>query len=144
MSTASSWRHQSKVLCSIPVAVLVIIAALDSGDKALLGASFPMLEKTLGLHGKIIVMFRFILYCYECCMLRHIAFSLFNSYLCKWYHSYSWYIGIFQLIHKFIICVMSSVVGLSDTSLYYKVRQIVISLNILLYKNLLNHMHLSS
>lgn len=33
---------------------MVIIAALDSGDKALLGASFPMLEKTLGLHGKII------------------------------------------------------------------------------------------
>ena len=54
MSTASSWGQQSKVLCSIPVAVLVIIAALDSGDKALLGASFPMLEKTLGLHGEII------------------------------------------------------------------------------------------
>ena len=41
---------QSKVLCTLPVTVLVVIAALDSGDKALLGASFPMLEKTLGLH----------------------------------------------------------------------------------------------
>lgn len=39
-----------KLLCSLPVAVLVTIAALDSADKALLGASFPMLEKTLGLH----------------------------------------------------------------------------------------------
>mmetsp|Transcript_15074 Transcript_15074/g.32707 ORF Transcript_15074/g.32707 Transcript_15074/m.32707 type:complete len:444 (-) Transcript_15074:358-1689(-) len=45
----SPWER-SKILCSIPVAVLVIIAALDSADKALLGASFPMLEKNLGLH----------------------------------------------------------------------------------------------
>eukprot|EP00581_Thalassiosira_minuscula_P004543 CAMPEP_0183740338 /NCGR_PEP_ID=MMETSP0737-20130205/59367_1 /TAXON_ID=385413 /ORGANISM="Thalassiosira miniscula, Strain CCMP1093" /LENGTH=409 /DNA_ID=CAMNT_0025975375 /DNA_START=39 /DNA_END=1265 /DNA_ORIENTATION=+ len=46
---SSSWER-SKILCSTPVAVLVTIAALDSADKALLGASFPMLEKTLGLH----------------------------------------------------------------------------------------------
>ena len=38
------------MLCTLPITVLVVIAALDSGDKALLGASFPMLEKTLGLH----------------------------------------------------------------------------------------------
>ena len=50
MSTKLSWLDQSKVLCTLPVTVLVVIAALDSGDKALLGASFPMLEKTLGLH----------------------------------------------------------------------------------------------
>ncbi|KAL7548796.1 hypothetical protein ACHAWF_012051 [Thalassiosira exigua] len=42
--------RRSTLLCSLPVAVLVTIAALDSADKALLGASFPMLEKTLGLH----------------------------------------------------------------------------------------------
>lgn len=38
------------LLCKLPVLLLVIIAALDSADKALLAASFPMLEKTLGLH----------------------------------------------------------------------------------------------
>ncbi|KAL3808782.1 LOW QUALITY PROTEIN: hypothetical protein ACHAXA_011405 [Cyclostephanos tholiformis] len=38
------------LLRNIPVAVLVIIAALDRADIALLGASFPMLEKTLGVH----------------------------------------------------------------------------------------------
>jgi hypothetical protein len=43
--------ERSKVLRSLPVAVLVIIAALDRADMALLGASFPMLEKTLGVHG---------------------------------------------------------------------------------------------
>jgi hypothetical protein len=43
--------EQHKILCSIPVAVLVVIAALDAADKALLAASFPMLEKTLHLHG---------------------------------------------------------------------------------------------
>ena len=40
------------IRCSLPVFVLIIIAALDSADKALLGASFPMLEKALGLHGE--------------------------------------------------------------------------------------------
>lgn len=50
MSTKLTWLDQSKVLCTLPITVLVVIAALDSGDKALLGASFPMLEKTLGLH----------------------------------------------------------------------------------------------
>lgn len=44
------WWGSRKILCTAPVAVLVSIAALDSADKALLGASFPMLEKTLGLH----------------------------------------------------------------------------------------------
>jgi len=38
------------ILCKLPILLLVIIAALDSADKALLAASFPMLEKTLGLH----------------------------------------------------------------------------------------------
>ncbi|KAL7537021.1 hypothetical protein ACHAXR_008409 [Thalassiosira sp. AJA248-18] len=48
---SSQWLcERSKILCSLPVAVLVVIAALDSADKALLGASFPMLERTLGLH----------------------------------------------------------------------------------------------
>lgn len=51
---SSRWER-SKILCSLPVAVLVTIAALDSADKALLGASFPMLEKTLGLHGKVVI-----------------------------------------------------------------------------------------
>eukprot|EP00574_Skeletonema_japonicum_P001754 CAMPEP_0201738548 /NCGR_PEP_ID=MMETSP0593-20130828/45308_1 /ASSEMBLY_ACC=CAM_ASM_000672 /TAXON_ID=267983 /ORGANISM="Skeletonema japonicum, Strain CCMP2506" /LENGTH=456 /DNA_ID=CAMNT_0048232769 /DNA_START=8 /DNA_END=1378 /DNA_ORIENTATION=- len=46
MTTPSS----TTVLCKLPVLLLVIIAALDSADKALLAASFPMLEKTLGLH----------------------------------------------------------------------------------------------
>lgn len=46
MTTTSS----TTVLCKLPVLLLVIIAALDSADKALLAASFPMLEKTLGLH----------------------------------------------------------------------------------------------
>ena len=40
----------STILCNLPILLLVIIAALDSADKALLAASFPMLEKTLGLH----------------------------------------------------------------------------------------------
>jgi len=40
----------STILCKLPILLLVIIAALDSADKALLAASFPMLEKTLGLH----------------------------------------------------------------------------------------------
>jgi hypothetical protein len=50
--TALLWER-AKVLRSVPVAVLVIIAALDSADKALLAASFPMLETTLGLHGML-------------------------------------------------------------------------------------------
>ena len=40
---------------SLPVTVLVVIAALDAADKALLGASFPWLEKTLHLHGEYIL-----------------------------------------------------------------------------------------
>jgi len=47
MTTPSS---SSTILCKLPILLLVIIAALDSADKALLAASFPMLEKTLGLH----------------------------------------------------------------------------------------------
>ena len=47
-----SQQERIKILCSLPVAVLVTIAALDAADKALLGASFPMLEKTLGLRGE--------------------------------------------------------------------------------------------
>jgi hypothetical protein len=48
--TVLQWER-TKILRSVPVAALVVIAALDSADKALLGASFPMLEATLGLHG---------------------------------------------------------------------------------------------
>jgi hypothetical protein len=48
--TVLQWER-AEVLRSVPVAVLVIIAALDSADKAMLGASFPMLSATLGLHG---------------------------------------------------------------------------------------------
>ena len=51
LSRSLQWEARQKNLCTVPVAVLVTIAALDSADKALLGASFPMLEKTLGLHG---------------------------------------------------------------------------------------------
>ena len=50
LSRSLQWEAR-QILCTVPVAVLVTIAALDSADKALLGASFPMLEKTLGLHG---------------------------------------------------------------------------------------------
>jgi len=47
MVSPSSWWERSNKLFTVSVAVLVSIAALD---KALLGALFPMLEKTLGLH----------------------------------------------------------------------------------------------
>ena len=43
---------KSSSILSLPVTVLVVIAALDAADKALLGASFPMLERTLHLHGE--------------------------------------------------------------------------------------------
>jgi MFS family permease len=36
-------------LCSLPVFLVVLVAALDSADKQLLASSFPMLEKTLHL-----------------------------------------------------------------------------------------------
>lgn len=36
-------------LCTLPIAVLVIISSLDSADKQLLASSFPMLSTTLGL-----------------------------------------------------------------------------------------------
>jgi hypothetical protein len=49
-----TWGERMILLRSIPVAVLVVIAALDRADIALLGASFPMLEKTLGVHGKLL------------------------------------------------------------------------------------------
>jgi len=45
-STCSMIRQ----LCSVPMLLLVTIAALDSADKSLLAASFPILEKTLGLN----------------------------------------------------------------------------------------------
>ena len=48
--TMISPPSSSAILCKLPILLLVIIAALDSADKALLAASFPMLEKTLGLH----------------------------------------------------------------------------------------------
>ena len=38
-----------QVLYSVPLLLLVIIAALDAADKALLAASFPVLERTLHL-----------------------------------------------------------------------------------------------
>ena len=47
MATQSSWADRVRILCSLPVAVLATIAALDSADKALLGASFPMLGELL-------------------------------------------------------------------------------------------------
>lgn len=43
-----------RIQFTVPILVLTAIAALDSADKALLGASFPMLEKALGLHGKCV------------------------------------------------------------------------------------------
>jgi hypothetical protein len=49
-----SWGERLFLLRSLPVAILVVIAALDRADMALLGASFPMLEKTLGVHGKVL------------------------------------------------------------------------------------------
>jgi hypothetical protein len=52
--TVLQWER-TEVLRSVPVAVLVIIAALDSADKAMLGASFPMLSATLGLHGTFLL-----------------------------------------------------------------------------------------
>lgn len=48
--SSSSSTATTSSLCNLPIILLVIIAALDSADKALLAASFPMLEKTLGLH----------------------------------------------------------------------------------------------
>jgi hypothetical protein len=53
-----TWGERMFLLRNIPVAVLVIIAALDRADIALLGASFPMLEKTLGVHGTASVILR--------------------------------------------------------------------------------------
>ena len=55
--TVLKWES-ANVLRTVPVAVLVIIAALDSADKALLGASFPMLSATLGLHGTFLAVKR--------------------------------------------------------------------------------------
>jgi hypothetical protein len=37
------------MLYSVPILLLVTIAALDNADKSLLAASFPILEKELGL-----------------------------------------------------------------------------------------------
>ena len=41
--------ERQEVLCSVPILLLVTIAALDSADKFLLAASFPILEKEYGL-----------------------------------------------------------------------------------------------
>lgn len=53
MATPSSWAERARLLCGLPVAVLVTIAALDSADKALLGASFPMLGEWVPSDGDI-------------------------------------------------------------------------------------------
>ncbi|CAB9506408.1 Spinster homolog [Seminavis robusta] len=35
------------ILCNLPVLILVVVASLDAADKALLGSSFPLLEREL-------------------------------------------------------------------------------------------------
>lgn len=46
-------------LCTLPIALLVIISSLDSADKQLLASSFPMLSETLGLDVETLGYFSF-------------------------------------------------------------------------------------
>jgi MFS family permease len=46
-------------LCTLPIAVLVIISSLDAADKQLLASSFPMLSETLGLDVETLGYFSF-------------------------------------------------------------------------------------
>lgn len=46
-------------LCTLPIAVLVIINSLDAADKQLLASSFPMLSETLGLDVETLGYFSF-------------------------------------------------------------------------------------
>ena len=48
MFCSSVWK-QHEALFTLPISLVVALAALDNADKSLLGASFPVLEHTLGL-----------------------------------------------------------------------------------------------
>mmetsp|Transcript_14121 Transcript_14121/g.40647 ORF Transcript_14121/g.40647 Transcript_14121/m.40647 type:complete len:498 (+) Transcript_14121:177-1670(+) len=48
-----------KALCTLPIAVLVLISSLDAADKQLLASSFPMLSETLGLDVETLGYFSF-------------------------------------------------------------------------------------
>jgi len=51
LSLVSLFKNQTALL-TLPILVVVIVASLDNADKQLMAASFPMLERTLGLDVK--------------------------------------------------------------------------------------------
>ena len=109
--TAFLWER-AKVLRSVPIAILVIIAALDSADKALLAASFPMLETTLGLHGMFSWKMR------PPSLLRYLLSSWIRpQYRALVHVNFSRYAGIFLPLHEFILRVIPPVLGVVGTSL---------------------------
>lgn len=51
-TTFHSLFMSQAVLCNLPVLILVLVASLDNADKQLMAASFPMIERALGLDVK--------------------------------------------------------------------------------------------
>eukprot|EP00554_Chaetoceros_debilis_P016537 CAMPEP_0194126506 /NCGR_PEP_ID=MMETSP0150-20130528/60023_1 /TAXON_ID=122233 /ORGANISM="Chaetoceros debilis, Strain MM31A-1" /LENGTH=535 /DNA_ID=CAMNT_0038820367 /DNA_START=111 /DNA_END=1719 /DNA_ORIENTATION=+ len=48
-SESNKNHHTYRILCNVPILLLVVVASLDSADKNLLASSFPALERTLNL-----------------------------------------------------------------------------------------------